>query len=690
MRISLCIHCHQPVGNFDHVFRAALADAYLPFLQTLAGHPGVPVGLHISGCLAEWLQDNQPSVLELVGGLCASGSVELLASGYFEPVLPVWRRDDMLRQIDRFCGLMESIGGKRPTGLWVTERVWEPSLASLISEAGMEYAVVDEEHLLEGGVPPAETGKPWITEDSGRSLRLLPSSRRLRYMIPFSSVDRLRTELRDWHDSGRRLAFYGDDGEKFGVWPGTAELCYQRGWLEEFFTFIEETDWLEPVTPSAAAADPVASGPVYVPAASYPEMGEWTLSCEDQLRLANLRRSLDSSGLLESCTDFLRGGMWRNFLSRYPESNELHKRVLLAQEPVFGSGSEEALMHFWRSQCNCAYWHGVFGGIYLPHLREALWCELHMAEREAHRILCDLPVVDQRDIDADGRTEVLVMGGKMSLLVRPEEGMTVSELSYVPDTGRPVPLGHVLSRRPEAYHAWKGGAGGNGDTGSIHDPLPALPEELAGGIVYDPLRRMSFADVVMPAGTSMADWSVSGGKVVRFAHGSTRSWESRAGGGMLELTARLERGSFGFDRLLRISLTESLVTAVSSCAFCESGEFRSGFELALNLLSGEAPDRTIVLDDDPPVPAGSTGGSVSKVDRIVVRDSWRNVAVEIVPHQPSDVWFMPIESVSRSESGFEKVYQGTVLYVSAAARGAAGIVFGMDVRIGKAADVETG
>ena len=33
-----------------------------------------------------------------------------------------------------------------------------------------------------------------------------------------------------------------------------------------------------------------------------------------------------------------------------------------------------------RAQCNDAYWHGVFGGIYAPHLRTELWRELIVAE----------------------------------------------------------------------------------------------------------------------------------------------------------------------------------------------------------------------------------------------------------------------------------------------------------------------
>ncbi len=39
----------------------------------------------------------------------------------------------------------------------------------------------------------------------------------------------------------------GDDLEKFGSWPGTHELCYDKRWLDNFFTEIENNSaWLEP------------------------------------------------------------------------------------------------------------------------------------------------------------------------------------------------------------------------------------------------------------------------------------------------------------------------------------------------------------------------------------------------------------------------------------------------------------
>ena len=41
--------------------------------------------------------------------------------------------------------------------------------------------------------------------------------------------------------------------------------------------------------------------------------------------------------------------------------------------------------HLYRGQCNCPYWHGAFGGIYLPHLRNATYRELIAADNLIER-----------------------------------------------------------------------------------------------------------------------------------------------------------------------------------------------------------------------------------------------------------------------------------------------------------------
>jgi alpha-amylase len=45
--------------------------------------------------------------------------------------------------------------------------------------------------------------------------------------------------------------------------------------------------------------------------------------------------------------------------------------------------------------------------------------------------------------------------------------------------------------------------------------------------------------------------------------------------------------------------------------------------------------------------------------QVRLADEWQNVAVEIKSCGASQLWVSPIETVSESEEGFERVYQGS-------------------------------
>jgi len=660
VRLSLCIHDHQPVGNFPEVFRSAYDRCYLPMLEEIERHPGVRLGLHLSGPLIEWLEGAEPGYLERVGALCRAGRMELLTSGRYEPVLTVFPRTSVVAQIRDFSARIGGISGRRPGGLWLTERVWEPGLASTLSAAGVDYAVVDDTHLARAGIPADLLDSPWVTGDSGRRVRLLAGSGRMRYLVPFHPVE----EVMDWllarDAAGTELVFYGDDGEKFGVWPGTWELCYRDGWLRRFLAALESEDRIETVLPAEAAAMP-ARGPVYVPAASYPEMSGWTLAADAAAAWRKAREAVAATLSPGEADVLVTGGFWRNFLSLYPESGELHGRVLSAAGTVTRSGSVEALHHLWRSQCNCAYWHGVFGGIYLPHLREALWIELQKAEHIALEVLDGFPRVVSADLDSDGRDELLVVSRSASVLAHPGRGGTVSELSLIAGGGRPVPLGHVLTRQRESYHDdipdARSGADG---VRSIHDSSPATEDGLAGRLVVDRWRRMSFTDLVLPPETAPEDFARCSAGIRSLQDAVHSNVLTMRTASAVEVSCRLDLPGAAVSKRLTIGTERAWIEAGSS--YSVPPGHRAGMEVCLNLMTGSSPDRFLRIGDGEPVLTGASGAARASV--VEVTDLWRGVRVLIEAGRTMDVWFAPIESVNMSESGFERVHQGCAILFS--------------------------
>ncbi|MCK4806622.1 MAG: DUF1926 domain-containing protein [Candidatus Aegiribacteria sp.] len=658
MKICFCLHNHQPVGNFDHVMDSAYKDCYLPMMETLENHHGVSSGIHISGTLLEWFALNHPEYIERTGELCRRGRMELLTSGRYEPILTIFRRFDIVQQIKDYSDCLAQISGRKPEGLWLTERVWEPQLPSILSEADVSWAVVDDIHLKRAGVSGMDLFRPCITEDSGTILRLLGSNRELRYRIPFSPVESVMEKLREMHDSGASMVFYGDDGEKFGVWPGTRKLCYEDLWLDRFFSEVESADWLDFSLPSEAARTE-AAGPFYIPASSYTEMGEWTLHGRQRDEFDELREQLGTQVRSGAVDVFLSGGFWRNFLSVYPESKELQGRILSAEALVRESENKEALHHFWRSQCNCAFWHGVFGGIYLPHLREAVWKELHRAERDALNTIHGYPLIKTVDINADGYDEIVIVSETQSLLIHPDYGLTVSEMTFLHTGGEPVPLGHVLSRQLEEYHKSLPGTGPSGEAKTIHDGMASKQEGLAGKVSIDRWRRMCFSDIAMPSSMNLNSWKRSDRGITHFQKPALSSSMSIRDS-TVYFSGEFVEGKLRIKKRMTAELKMPMIKTSSEYSIDPFD--RVGMEICLNLMTGESPDRYYMVDSGGRHLMSYAGEFHGKL--IEVLDCWRKVKTVIEVNCEADVWITPLDSVNRSESGYESVHQGTAFYIS--------------------------
>jgi alpha-amylase/alpha-mannosidase (GH57 family) len=474
LRFVFGVHFHQPVGNFDHVLEQHVRDVYRPFLERLREREFFPIVLHISGPLIEWLEAHDPAYLDRLGELAADGRAELLLSGFYEPVLAALPRADRLEQVAWMREAIQRRFGVDPVGLWLTERVWEPELAADLAAAGVRYALVDDRHFLISGFDRGALHTPFWTESDGRGIALFPIDERLRYLVPFQPPEATAAYLQDLSVAGRQLAVLVDDGEKFGGWPGTKEWVYERGWLTRFLdtmTAVLQTGTVRLSTLTAALEAVPSGGIAYLPTASYREMEAWALFPDAARRLARVEQDLGAERLAGPDSALIRGAHWRNFLVKYPESNRLHKKMQALSQLCRSRGDPPtARRAIGRAQCNDAYWHGVFGGLYLPHLRSALWRNLALAERELRH--GESLSVQGGDIDGDGFEELWVHSGRFSAIVSPHRGGAIEEYTVF---DREVNYADVLTRRREAYHESAvaqhdhGGQPEPGAAPSIHD-----------------------------------------------------------------------------------------------------------------------------------------------------------------------------------------------------------------------------
>jgi alpha-amylase len=678
IRFALVLHAHQPTGNFDHVFREAFERCYLPFLDEVEKHPSIPFTLHYSGILLEWLEEHETAYVSRLAKLVGRGQVELLGSGFGEPILVMLSDADRQGQIRAMSAYLEKRFGAGPRGAWLTERVWEQCLAHDLAEAGLEYSMVDDSHFRLAGLRGEEMLGSFVTEDRGKTIRVYPLSEALRYHIPFRTVEETIRHLRSLAtESGERLVVYGDDTEKFGSWPGTYEHVYRDGWLSEFLSALEANrDWLR-VSRLSDTLDLPPLAKVYLPDASYREMTEWALPTRAREELDALREAMGED-LARRAAPFFRGGPWRVFLAKYPEAAEMYGRMMdvsrrVGALPERSAARRKAEMELYRGQTNCAYWHGVFGGLYLPHLRSAIYGKLISAENIADRAARKTQrwtEVETRDFDFDGFPEVRMASDRLALFIHPRRG---GHLYEIDERERKVNVLTAMTRRPEAYHAKLLATPDDGAplVASIHDRVVAKSEGLDKLLVYDTHRRETLVDHFFPPGATLED--VAGANPPETGDFVSAPYECRAEKRGTKARVRLSRlGSVGTGKARgAVRVTKEIELASGDDGFeiryvvknegDEALETLFAPEFSLALLAGNAPDRYILHEER------NVGPLASRLDlgacrRVGARDEWLRLAAGIRMEREAPVWVFPVETVSLSEGGFESVYQATLLF----------------------------
>jgi 4-alpha-glucanotransferase len=678
--LVLLIHAHQPCGNFGHVFEQAFARCYQPFLAALEKHPTIHAGLHYSGPLLTWIEENRAEYFERLRALVRKGQVEMVGGGFFEPILISIPPADQRVQIIRLADYLEHRFGERPTGAWLAERVWEPQLASVLAEANVHYTVLDDIHFLAAGFEPEELHADYMAEDRGLTIRLIPGQKILRYLIPFGTIDKVMTYLRETSSAHpEHMVAMGDDMEKFGVWPGTFDHCYANEWLEQFFVALEENaSWLQASTPTEYLRTHMPAGRADLPTASYSEMMEWALPTRVRQRYNAVLKEFNSRPEVLS---FLRGGSWRGFFRKYPESNLLHKKMLRVSSRIdaaparrTGSRAGEELKKardlLLAAQCNDAYWHGIFGGLYAPHLRTELWRNLVRAETIADQQTpgADQPRVETLDYDGDGQNELLFTGPEYQALLKPSDGSTLAMLDFRPTASTLI---NSILRRPEAYHARLRDIAKNpsGAVASIHEQTRVKEPGLERFLRYDRWPRHTFRTLLFDPMRTHGDYEnldlqedagFAGG-----AYATVRSGEREAE--LIRDSSLSRPGMSGASGpVLSVSKRFSFGPAPRGCEVaCEmkitlqatlEKPLAVGIESIVNLLAPEELDRFF---QTPSGPQNLRFSGCLPGPTLRMEDGWQRVRVALHAPGAEVFWIAPIETVSESEEGFERVYQGS-------------------------------
>lgn len=658
--LAFCVHSHQPVGNFPSVFEKGARDCYLPLLRILADYPDITMTLHYTGPLWEWFEKNEPEFFQLLKSLVDRSQVELMGGGFYEPIISVIPEADAHEQVEYMSTYLKENFGSRPRGMWCAERIWDPGIPKKISGSDIEYTLLDDSHFLAAGLSSDEIHGFYITEREGYPLKVFPIDMQLRYLIPFRQPHEVVEYLLHMKKNGVRVVTYGDDGEKFGMWPGTHKWVIEQGWLKHFFDEILKASSEIEIVPLSFVVDKFTpNGLLYLPTGSYQEMMEWSLFAKQGRQYEDLVKEAKDSGQWDRQRPFLRGGTWDNFLAKYPESNLMHKKMLKISKMVREYGpSAGALRHLLMAQTNCPYWHGLFGGVYISSLRHTIFENLLKAESliDEKRFTDTSWYLERTDYNLDGADEILVSCRRFNCYLAPLRSASVFALE---DKLKGYNFSDILMRHEEIYHRKVMESGRSREERSsteplsIHDISHETPEEYKNLLIYDSYQKNSFITHCLEHSPSWEtilksnriDDSLTSSLAFEFvSHCETKECLSACFTAQAD-SLRIEKAYRFFDEgKIKVSHTVS----------AEGQDAWFGLEFNFMVISGQKPliDGALMESDRGRFSAKS----------LELRDDAKDASLLMQSDSAWDICVVPIECISQSEEGFEKTFQGWSIY----------------------------
>ncbi|MCX5692253.1 MAG: DUF1926 domain-containing protein [Candidatus Omnitrophica bacterium] len=636
---GMCLHFHQPVGNFDNIVERAYQNCYKPFLDVFEKYPDIKMAFHFSGCLLDYFEDKHPDFLDRVKVMVDRGRVEILGGGYYEPIFTSIPEKDRLGQIKMLAGYVKKRFGQKAQGMWTPERVWVPELAKDFNKAGMKYSILDDEHFIKTGLNEEELFGYFTTGEKNKEIAIFPSSRKLRYMIPFKMPGEIMNYFKDVSSRRHKPLFtYGDDAEKFGEWPFTHDWVYKQGWLNKFFEELSRNkDWVVTVRLS----DYLKSNPpvkkIKIPEASYQEMMEWS------------------------------HGSWMNFLKKYPETKHMVSKMHYISEKVNSIKDASALRELYKGQCNCAYWHGVFGGLYLYHLRKAIYEHLINAEKIADKVLYkskkDLFEIKEVDFYQDGKKTFIIENEEISLIVDPESGGIIRELDAKKASTNLV---NSIARHEEEYHkkilAKMGKSADPGAVRTIHEDTKSIDPSLKSEFCYDNYIRGCLIDHFIDRlstienfidckSKELGDFVNAGYKAKKEKDKVVLNRVGKANNKAIAITKEIKlRGKKQIE--ISYSLKNLTKSAIDSI-------FGVEFNLTMPYLNS---DRYNYFAGEKILSSLNEKGSIPGANLFSIKDSGKELDVNLTfSKKPEDIWYFPVKTVSQSERAYELNYQSSCI-----------------------------
>jgi len=259
----------------------------------------------------------------------------------------------------------------------------------------------------------------------------------------------------------------------------------------------------------------------------------------------------------------------------------------------------------------------------------------------------------------------------LNLFIDPAEGGRLTEVDWKP---RSFNITNTLTRRHEGYHekilqmVKDRSADTTEGVKTIHERVAVKEEGLQYHLLYDWYTRGALLDHFLGSGVDLASFMkheyYEAGDFVLGAYSMTSKKSKSSAVVTLERDGHVAGLGVKLRKVLslRAAASEFVVKYVITNRSSEELNTSFGTELNFSLLAGNAHDRYYDI-------AGhsldkrnlASSGETNNVTQVSLVDEWLRLKLTLLFSQPAVLWRAPVETVSQSESGFERVYQSSLV-----------------------------
>lgn len=432
-RVVIGMYNNLPYSASNALYEQEYQGAWRPFLSGLYKFPSIKSIIHFSGTIFSWLEENHPEYMYLLTEMVRRGQIELLGGGFYNPLAPLISTQDMTGQVEALSAFIRKTFGKRPSGAWLYEYAWTPSLPAILQNSKIQYSFLPAQCYMEMYAAPPFSPSFFASEDHRKTVCLFP-------------------------------VFESRTGEG-GFEPYEKTLIRLQQAYPQYNTYLIMADGYE-------IADTWEDSGLESPDVLFERTFAWfQKNCleYDTITAAQLNKTVKSTKTLyvSQCYSERYRGYCENTISRVsttrPEYIQLSKQSVLDHPLVFAlyqklnfvsamtglfrgdkSRKKASIDDIWRAQSGDLYWVGPSGGILLPEARLAAYASLIDAEkmirqnRFHHYLSFD-------DINFDGVKEALFQSSAYTCYLQSDTA-SVSELDSL-KTGINYACGWNMARR---------------------------------------------------------------------------------------------------------------------------------------------------------------------------------------------------------------------------------------------------